>query len=186
MRVCSSCGKQLNDNAVTCSYCGYGFKEEKGVTQLSPANVEKIQEGALKVSRAIGVITGLPFLIIGALMLFGTSSNFANTVRYKGEAKAVYKESIDCVFYEDDNYETCDIVYKFIVDDKEYTYTDELVSEEYFVGEIDVIYSEKNPSKNAKKNSEGDLIGLIIGLIFFVVGFGAVSGKVQVKGSVRY
>lgn len=185
MKICSGCGKQIPENAVTCSYCGNGFVEEKNSIQLDEAKVEKIQNTAFKIGKGIRVLQGLPFLLIGALMLFGFGSDAIKHILYKGEAKAVYKESVDCILYDGDTYETCDIVYTFNVDGKEYTYINPLVSDNDYDKEIDVIYSKTKPSYNMENMGGPDYVGIMMGLIVFLVGIAVIFGKGEAKVSLK-
>ena len=185
MKICSSCGKQIPENAVTCAYCGNGFIEEKPSFQLDEARVERIQKTAGKIGRGINIISGLPFLLIGLLMFFGLGSDAIKYHLYKGEAKATYKESINCVLYDGDDYKTCDNVYSFSVDGKEYTYTDPMIFCDNIDKEIDIIYSKRKPSNNIEKKGSPDYIGAFMGFIIFLVGIAAVFGKGEVSVSTR-
>lgn len=180
MRICSGCGKQLNDNAVTCSYCGYGYKENRGIPQIDQQKVEevtqKIQDASIKVSRVIGIITGIPFVLIGFLIAFGEITNFINSYKYTEEVNGVYKDSVNCEVFDTDEY--CDIVYKYEVNGKEYTYTELSVSESSFAGEKELLYDIDNPSESiSKSDSECNIIFLIMGVIFFFAGLCAILGK---------
>lgn len=182
MKICSSCGKQIAGNAVTCSYCGHGFKEEKPPFEL---NEEKVEKTVHKIGRGLSIIHGLPFLIIGMIMFFGFGSDALKYYLYKGEAIATYKEKESCVLYDGDIYETCDVVYAFDVNGKEYTYTEILVTMNESVDkEKNIIYSKMNPSNNIVNKGTPDYIGILMGVACFLAGIAAIFGKGEASVSV--
>lgn len=179
MRICEGCGKQLPSNAVTCSHCGHGFNEEK-VTQIDERKVEEftqnMQEKVEKVRKPIMILSGLPFFIIGMLMIFSPIQNYIDKTKHTVDVNAIYKDSINCKM--SDTIEYCDIVYKYEVNSKEYEYTMIYVNSTNVPDEINLLYNEKNPSSAIlEDNKEFDVIQLIMGIIFVLVAIAAMNGK---------